>query len=168
MRRTVQWFSLVAVLAIPGAAGAGGANRVYLVPALAECPGPATCPRAFQSACTFETIVLRTSPTRFTPSGKPPFTLDVQGVRDPGGALFTGNLTLRILSGRVSVPGIGTFPDAAPLTGPVTMPVRNGAVKRFAYDAPASPNGTITNGGGVEVLDPDGKRLAVTGSQAKP
>jgi len=34
--------------------------------------------------------------------------------------------------------------------------------------SPAAPNGTITNGGGVEILDPEGKRLAVTGSQAKP
>jgi hypothetical protein len=69
------------------------------------------------------------------------------------------------------VPGIGgTFPDDSPLTrvAPVPIRLKNGGAKRFAYKSPAAPNGTITNGGGVEILDPEGKRLAVTGSQAKP
>jgi hypothetical protein len=169
MRRSVVRVFVLAVLAIPAAA-AGGSNRVYLVPALAECPGPASCPRVFESGYTFDTIILRTPPTKFTPPGKPAFVLDVRGVRDPAGALLNGNLTLRVLSGRVSVPGIGTFQDDSPLTrvAPVPIPIKNGNAKRFPYDAPESPNGTITNGGGVEVLDPDGKRLAVTGSQAKP
>ena len=170
MRSTVIGVLLLGVLALPGSARAG-ANRVYLVPALAACEGPGSCPRALESAYTYEAIILRTSPSRFTPPDKPAFVIDIRGVRDPAGALLNGNLMLRVLSGRVSIPGIGTFPDNASVTRvpPVPVPVKNGNAKRFAYEAPSeTPNGTITNGGGVEVLDPDGKRLAVTGSQAKP
>ena len=34
--------------------------------------------------------------------------------------------------------------------------------------AAADASGFITNGGSLDILDPDGKRLAVTGSQSKP
>jgi hypothetical protein len=40
---------------------------------------------------------------------------------------------------------------------------------RFSYKPSTGvPNGTIVNGGGVEVYDPDGNLLAVTGSQSRP
>ena len=54
-----------------------------------------------------------------------------------------------MLSARVSVPGIGTFPDSSPLTRVAPVPI------------------PLENGGGVEIFDPDGKRLAATGAQAK-
>lgn len=100
----------------------------------------------------------------------PALTLDIRGVRDPSHALVTGNLTLRILPSRVSLPAQGTIPDDSSLTQvpPKAIPIKNGNA-HFPYKPGASaPNGTITNGGGVEVLDPDGARLAVIGSQAKP
>jgi hypothetical protein len=161
---------LILALALPGPAVAGGYGSVYLVPALAECPGPASCSRAFESAYTFDTIILHSRASRYLDDKKPSFLIDVRGVRDPSGALVNGTVTVRILSGRVSVPGIGTFPDSSPLTrvAPFPIPLKNGGAKRFPYRSPAAPNGTITNGGGVDILDPEGKRLAVTGSQAKP
>jgi hypothetical protein len=165
-------FRLLAVLVafVPAAALAGG-SRTYLVPAVVQCPGPAACvPRQFESAYTFDAIILVSSGAKYLSPNKPSLTLEIRGVRDPSHALFTGNLTLQLLPSRVSLPGIGTFPDDSPLTAvaPATVPVKNGAA-HFPYKpSAAAPNGTITNGGGVEVLDPDGKRLAVTGSQAKP
>lgn len=171
LRVLIRPLALAAVLAIPGHAAAGGYGSVYLVPALAECPGPASCTLTFESAYTFDAIVLHSRSSRYLDDKKPSFLVDLRGVRDPSGALVNGTVTLRVLSGRVSVPGIGTFPDSSPLTrvAPVPISLKNGGVKRFAYKPSANaPNGTITNGGGVEILDPEGKRLAVTGSQAKP
>ena len=50
----------------------------------------------------------------------------------------------------------------------VISPLKNGDA-RFPYKPSTGvPNGTIVNGGGVEVYDPDGNLLAVTGSQQKP
>lgn len=162
---------LILALALPGSAAAGGYGSVYLVPALAECPGPASCPRALESAYTFDTIILHSRASRYFDDKKPSFLIDLRGVRDPSGAFVNGTVTLRLLSGRVSVPGVGTLPDSSSVTrvAPVPIPLKNGGAKRFAYKpSPSPPNGTLTNGGGVEILDPEGKRLAVTGSQAKP
>lgn len=166
MRRTLV---LLALALAPAASGAASYSRVHLVPALAACAGPATCPRQLESAFTFDTISLRTPSSKYTPADKPSFILDVRGVRDPGGALVNGTLTLKVLSGRVSLPSLGTFPDDSPLTqvAPVAVPLKNGGAS-FPYRAPATPNGLIQNGGGVEVLDPTGKRLAVTGAQSRP
>jgi hypothetical protein len=163
--------ALLAALAVPIAAMAGGYGRVYLVPAIKECPGPASCvPREFESAYTFDSIVARTPSGKYSPSGKPQLILEVRGVRDPSGALSNASLTLRVLAGRVSLPTLGTLPDGSPLARvpPVPIPLKNGSAKFPYKPSVAVPNGTITNGGGVEVLDPDGNRLAVTGSQAKP
>jgi hypothetical protein len=172
MRQAIPTLALLAALAASGPASAGRYNRIYLVPALKECPGPASCvPREFESSYTFEAIVLGTPSGKYTPSGKPLLVFDVRGVRDRSGGLVSGNLTLRIMSGRVSLPGFGTFPDDSSLTqvAPVPIPIKNGSVKKFPYKPSVDiPNGTITNGGGAEILDPEGKRLAVTGSQAKP
>jgi hypothetical protein len=153
-------------------AGAVPYNRVYLVPALQQCVGAATCvPSQRASRYTFDTIVLRSPATKYMPVGKPSLYLEVRGVRDPSGAPVTGTLRLRVISGRVSVPGVGTFPDDSPLTvvPPVAVPIKNGSTRRFAYSPPTqAPNGTLVNGGGVEVYDPEGNLLAVTGSQSKP
>jgi hypothetical protein len=170
MRRIPYRLTPLAVLVVPYIATAGGYNRVYLVPAITRCATASTCPRAFDSSFTFDSIVLRTPATKFMPVGKPSLFLDVHGVRDASHALVTGTLMVRVLSGRVSLPGLGTFPDDSPLTqqAPIRVPLKNGDA-RFPYKPSTGvPNGTIVNGGGVEVYDPDGNLLAVTGSQSKP
>jgi hypothetical protein len=161
----------LAVLLAPAAALAAGYNRVYLVPALKPCPGFATCAgRGLESTYTFDTIVLRSPPTRYSPAGKPQLFLEVKGVRDASGAPVNGNLTLKVLSGRVNVPGIGTIGDDSALTtvAPLPVPLKNGNNPKFSYKNPATPDGLLVNGGGVEVYDPEGKLLAVTGTQTKP
>jgi hypothetical protein len=166
MRRAV---AVLGVILGAASAHAGGWAKVYLAPALAECLGPATCPRAFESTYTFDEIALRTPSAKYSPPKKPSLIVEIKGVRDAAGTLVDGDVTVRVLSGRVSIPGFGTFPDGSPLTAVppavVTLTKGNG---KLVYRAPASPNGLITNGGGVEVYDPQGKRLAVTGTQSKP
>lgn len=154
-------------------AGAVPYSRVYLVPALKRCEtlASACVPREFESRYTFDTIILRSAASKYLPTGKPSLFLDIRGVRDPNGAPVNGNLTLQVRSGRVSLPTLGTLPDDFPLTQlpPVAVPLKNGANRRFGYTSdPPAPPGTIVNGGGVEVYDPEGKLLAVTGSQSKP
>lgn len=167
--RTSRLTALAGVLVLSAAAAATAANRVYLVPALAECPGPATCERAFESTYTFDAIVLTNPSGKYLVPNKPSLAVEARGVRDATGALVNGTLTVRVLSGRVSIPGIGTFPDASPATRtpPLSLVLKNGK-GRVSYKAQATPVGLVQNGGGVEVLDPDGKPLAVTGAQAKP
>ena len=148
-------------------------SRVYLVPAIKKCETVASAcvPRELESRYTFDTIVLRSAATRYLPVGKPSLYLEIRGVRDPGGTLVNGALRLQVLSGRVSLPTLGTFPDNFSLTqvAPVAVPLKNGANRRFAYSSdPGPPAGTIVNGGGIEVYDPEGKLLAVTGSQSRP
>jgi hypothetical protein len=170
MRHARRTLGLAALLA-SSAATAAEYNRIYLVPAIKECPGPSSCvPREFESAYTFDSIILMSPATKYAPSGKPALILKIRGVRDPSGIPVNGNLTLRILPVRVSLPGLGTFPDDSPLTqvAPLRIPLRNGNNARFPYYTPLVPNGLIANGGGVEILDPDGNRLAVTGSQSRP
>jgi hypothetical protein len=164
--------AVCAALALPPAAAAASYNRVYLVPAVKRCPGPATCvPRELESAYTFDSIVLRSPATRYLPVGKPSLFLEVRGVRDPAGNLVNGNLTLRLVQSRVSLPTLGTFPDDSPLTAvaPIPIPLKNGSNRKLPYKPDTQPpNGTIVNGGGLEVYDPDGKLLAVTGSRVRP
>ena len=170
MRLVFSGLALLAMLVIPAAARAGGYNRVYLVPALKPCATASTCPREFASSFTFDAIVLRSPASKYMPSGKASLILDVHGVRDASGAPLNGTLMLRVLSGRVSIPGIGTFPDNSSLTqqAPIPVTLKNGDGKLPYKPSTGVPNGTIVNGGGVEVYDPDGNLLAVTGSQSKP
>ena len=170
MRYALRSLAVVAAFLAPTHATAGGMNRVYLVPALEECIGNAPCPRALQSRYTFEAIVLRTPAARYLAKGKPPLALTVKGVRDPAGAPVNGNLRLRVLPSRVSVPGFGTFPDDFPLPEQRdSIPLKNGSNKLFSYQPEPGPGpDTLVNGGGVEIYDPEGKLLAVTGSQTKP
>ena len=164
--------ALVILGVVFGAASvhAGGWSRVYLAPALAECPGPATCPRAFESTYTFDEIVLRTPSSKYMSPKKPSIIVELKGVRDASGAAVDGTVTVQVLSGRVSIPGFGTFPDGSPLAqvAPIAVSLKGGNGKLSYKPDPQAPNGTITNGGGVEVYDPAGKLLAVTGSQSKP
>jgi hypothetical protein len=171
--RTVFTMTVAGTLLAATIAGAVPYNRVYLVPALKKCESVASAciPRQFESRYTFDAIVLRTPATRYMPAGKPSLYLEIRGVRDPDGAPVNGTLTVRVLSGRVSLPTLGTFPDDFSLTqvAPIAVPVKNGRNRRFPYQAnPQPPAGTIVNGGAVEVYDPEGKLLAVTGSQSKP
>jgi len=169
MRRLLPCLVMVAALAIPHPAAARY-SRVYLVPALKQCPTAATCAREFESSFTFDSIVLQTPATRYPPTGKPSLVLDLHGVRDAAGTPVSGTLMLKVLAGRVSIPGIGTFPDDSSLTQqpPIPIQLKDGAGKVKYEPSLKPPNGTIVNGGGVEVFDPDGKLLAVTGSQYKP
>jgi len=170
MQRLLLRLAMSATLAIPVVATAGGYNRVYLVPALKQCLDLTPCqPRELQSAYTFDTIVLRTPATRYMPAGKPSLTLEVHGVRDPSGAPVNGDLTVKVLPGRVSIPAFGTFPDDFSLVqvAPLKVPLKNGSNKSFPYKTD-TPVGIIVNGGGVEVYDPAGNLLAVTGSQSRP
>jgi hypothetical protein len=170
MRQALRTLCVLAGLVGASSAAAAGYNRVYLVQALKQCTGLASCPREFESAYTFDAIVLRTPASRYAPPSKPTLILEIRGVRDAADNPVNGTLSLRLLSGRVSVPGVGTFPDDSPLTQQplVPIPLKNGNAK-VPYKPPLLiPNGLIVNGGGVEVLDPDGKLLAVTGSQSKP
>jgi hypothetical protein len=172
MRNACRALGLLAVLLAPTTAPAAGYNRIYLVPALKPCPGFGSCPgRELASSYTFDTIVLRSPPGRYLPTGKPSLFLQIRGVRDGAGTAVNGNLTLTVLSGRVNVPGVGTIGDDSSLTtvAPVPIPLENGNNPKFSYKPnPQAPNGTLVNGGGVEVYDPEGKLLAVTGTQAKP
>jgi len=170
MRPTLPLAALIVLLVAAPRAFAGGSNRVYLVPALKQCAGPAACTREFESAYTFDSIVLLTPATKYSSSKKPSLSVDIRGLRDASQALVNGTIVVQVLSGRVSVPTFGTFPDDSTLiqVQPANVTVKNGNA-RFAYKPPTpAPNGTITNGGGVEVYDPDGHLLAVTGSQSKP
>jgi hypothetical protein len=164
--------ALVVLGIVVGAASAhaGGWSRVYLAPALAECPGPATCPRAFESTYVFDEIVLRTPATKYMSPKKPSIIVELKGVRGPTGAPLDGTVTVKVLSGRVSIPGFGTFPDGSPLAqvAPIAVTLKGGKGKLSYTPDPQAPSDTITNGGGVEVYDPTGKLMAVTGSQTKP
>ena len=160
-----------ALILIGAVTWAGGTSRTYLVPAVKQCPGPASCqPREFESAYTFDSIVLQSSASKYIQPGKPQLQLDIRGVRDASHALVNGTVTAQVVSGRVSLPNFGTFPDDSPLTqqAPIPVTLRNGRGKVSYKSATPVPNGTITNGGGVEVLDPEGHLMAVTGSQARP
>jgi len=172
MRFAFHALPLITAVLVPALAAAGGYNRTYLVPALAPCPGAGTCqPLALQSSYTFDIIVLRSPPTRYLPTGKPSLFLQIRGLRDASGNPVTGTLTLKVISGRVYVPSVGTIGDGSSLTAvaPVPVPIRGGNNAKFAYTpSPQAPAGTIVNGGGVEIYDPEGKLLAVTGSQSKP
>jgi hypothetical protein len=86
---------LILALALPGPAFAGGYGSVYLVPALAECPGPASCARTFESAYTFDAIVLHSRASKYLDDKKPSFLIDLRGVRDPSGALVNGTVRER-------------------------------------------------------------------------
>lgn len=164
--------ALVVLGVLVGAASvhAGGWSRVYLAPALAKCAGPATCPRTFESTYTFDEIVLRTPSSKYMSPKKPSIIVELKGVRDASGTPLDGTVTVKVLSGRVSIPGFGTMPDDSSLAQvpPIAVSLSKGNGKLAYKPSPQAPNGTITNGGGVEVYDPTGKLFAVTGSQSKP
>src|SRR5262249_24219741 len=153
MRPMLFRLAVCAAIVVPHAARAGGYNRVYLVPAVKRCTTAATCPREFASSFTFDAIVLRSPATKYLPAGKPSLILDVHGVRDASGAPLNGTLMLRVLSGRVSLAGLGTFPDDSSLTqqAPIPVTVEEGGGKpplEAAAGGPAGPHGHGRGGGG--------------------
>lgn len=174
MRSTLRPLELLlAVLITATSASAAGPNRVHLVPALKPCPGAGICPgRQLASSYTFDSIVLRSSSSRYLAVDKPTLLLQIRGVRDASGAPVNGSLTLKVLSGRVYTPPAGgTIGDGSSLAAqpPVPIPLRNGSNPKFAYrPSQPTPRGTLVNGGGIEVYDPEGNLLAVTGSEARP
>ena len=154
---------------LPQLASAGGLNRTYLVPSFRTCPGPQTCfPPAHDSSFTFESAVLKTPVSRFLRSRKTAFILELKGVRDAAGNLASGvQLTIVLTTGQITVPGIGTFPPGAIPDTRISFTVEHGRAK-VPYKTPDVPRGTVVEGAGVTILDPDGRRLAIIGSQAAP
>ncbi len=74
MQRLLLRLTMLAALTVPAVATAGGYNRVYLVPALKPCLGDIPCqPREFQSAYTFDSIVLRSVPLKNGSNPKFPY-----------------------------------------------------------------------------------------------
>jgi hypothetical protein len=158
---------LVLVL-LPTLAFGGGVNRNYLVPSFQNCAGPSVCPPQHDSSFTFDSAVLKTPVSRFLRSRKTAFTLELRGVRDAAGNLVSGaQFTVVLATGQVTVPGVGTFPEGALPDTRIPFTVERGKAD-VVYKSPDVPRGTVVEGGVVTVIDPDGKRLATIGSQAKP
>jgi len=154
---------------LPQLASAGGLNRTYLVPSFRTCPGPQTCfPPAHDSTFTFESAVLKTPVSRFLRSRKTAFILEVKGVRDAAGNLASGvQFTVVVATGQITVPGIGTFPSGTIPDTRITFVAERGRAK-IPYKTPDVPRGTVVEGAGITILDPEGRRLATIGSQAAP
>jgi hypothetical protein len=174
MQRRIRLACLSAV-ALPALAFAGGFNKTYLVPAFLGCAGPATCAPQRESLYRFDSAVLRNSASRFLVPGKVAFMFEIKGVRDGGGNLVTTNTADRSddfklvsIPGQITITGLGTFPaDAIP---EVVLPLdlKNGAGKLSFKTPEATPPGLVSDGGGIVVLDNQGKRLAVVGAMSKP
>lgn len=159
----------------PLAARAGGFNVNYLVPAFVVCPGPGTCGAPVrESRFTYETAALKVPRGRYLNPKKPSLIVELKGVKDENGSPVTGDsFRIRIDTGQVNLPSLGTtIPAGHALSQqePIAIPLRNGNTPKggFPYSPEATaPAGTIVEGGGITILDSDGRRLAVTGTQAK-
>jgi len=164
-----SWLAAALLVALLAAPAAAGFNRNFLVPSFQSCTGPQTCfPPRHDSSFTFGSAVLKTPVSRFLRSRKTAFILELKGVRDAAGNLASGvQFTVVLATGQVTVPGIGTFPPGA--LPDVRMPfmVERGKAM-VVYETPDVPRGTVVEGAGITILDPDGRRLAIIGSQAAP
>ena len=182
--------ALLAVFLVPAPTLAGRVGATYLIPAYESCPRgvtttttlippPPCVPATRESSFTFDSAVLKTSAPRYIAGGKVAFVLAVKGVRDAAGNLVTtdpansaddfavvsppGQITLTFLNETVA-PGV--------LSGPVVVrfDLKNGAGKvvyRIPGDQPI-PDGVISEGGSVFIVDNQGKRLATVGAQSPP
>ena len=99
------------------------------------------CPASSSRAIRSTAIVLRSAATRYLPVGKPSLY-----PRDPGRAgpvrhAGERGAELQVVSGRVSLPTLGTFPDDFSLTqvAPVAVPLKNGDERRFSYSSDGCP-----------------------------
>ena len=159
--------ALVLVL-LPKLAIGGGGNKNYLVPSFQSCAGPSVCPPEHDSSFSFDTAVLKTPASRFLRSRKTAFTLELKGVRDAAGNLVSGaQFTVVLATGQITVPGVGTFPPGAIPDTRIPFTVERGRAS-VVYKTPDLPRGTVVEGGVVTVLDPNGRRLATIGNQARP
>lgn len=169
--------SFIAVLGLLVAreATAGGLNRTYLVPAYDACPGSGNCnPPARSSQFTFDSIILYSSAQPYTGPGKVSLQVRIKGLKDGGGAPFTGTVALSVGKSRVTIltNGVGTLGETSPLVPDTSydIAVKNGAA-RFKYSTPddTPEHGLVVNSLGVPTLyDPDGHAIATTGTQSKP
>ena len=67
--------------------------------------------------------------------------------------------TVVLATGQITVPGIGTFPPGAIPDTRITFVVERGRAN-VPYKTPEVPHGTVVEGAGVTILDPEGRRLA--------
>ena len=164
-----SWLAAALLVALLAAPAAAGFNRNFLVPSFQSCTGPQTCfPPRHDSSFTFGSAVLKTPVSRFLRSRKTAFILELKGVRDAAGNLASGvQLTIVLTTGQITVPGIGTFPPGAIPDTRISFTVEHGRAK-VPYKTPDVPRGTVVEGAGVTILDPEGRRLATIGSQAAP
>ena len=161
----------VALLACAGIASAR-LNRSILVPAYKACPTSNCFPPTRASTYTFDSIYLYSSPQPYTGPGKLALMVVVKGLKDAGGNLVTGRLTMPVPPSRITVlsQSVGTFADGSPLTAqpPYVIDVKDGA-GRGRFSLPDNtPAGLVANTLGSPVLlDPEGHELATTGTQTK-
>src|SRR6185503_6849458 len=120
-------FVAVVLLGLATTASAG-LSRSVMVPDYAPCPGSGNCfPAKLASTYTFESITLFSSPKAYTAPGKLALMLAVKGLKDAGGNLVTGRLTVRVQSRVTILQGIGTIGETSPLAETVyVVDVKNG------------------------------------------
>ncbi len=149
----------------------GGGNLTHLVPASVHCPGPDACvPAQKESRFTFESVILRSGRGKYANPKKPAFIIELKGVRDASGTLVTSEaFTIRVSSGQINLGGGQpvSLPAGFPLAvvAPIPISLRDGVAKKPYSPSQQAPSGTVVEGGGIDIYDSDGKRLATTGAQ---
>ena len=172
--RLIPRLALVALLATPALAAAG-TNRNYLVPVYEPCQAVANCnPPKRTSSYTFDSVTLSSSQSRYTGPNRFAIGVTIKGLKDAAGSPVNGSVELRVEAGRVTLLDgvIGTLVDNSPLAAvsPYRVEVKNGnGSKRFTTPDSTPERGFVVNTLASPVLlDPEGKPLATTGTQAKP
>ena len=146
-------------------------GRTYLVPAYSACPGDDACPAVRESSYTFSSALVRTSPARYIKEGAVSFILELRGVRDASGATVTSSaFRVKSAGGQTTSSGLTLPPALVDQFAPAPQPIelKNGNGKLTSRLETVIPPGTVSEGGAIIVLDPDGKRLAITGAQSRP
>lgn len=163
---------------LSAAAARAGFDTSHLVPAYAPCsPGTTSCPAVLESRFAFERAVLKAANRRWLQDGKVALVVELRGVRDESGALVQGDPSdpgddfVLVLPGtQVSV--LGTTYAPGVLAGETRIPIEitNGKGRAsFRPPAGGESSGVVAEAGAPPyVLDPDGNRLAVAGTRAKP
>lgn len=161
---------VLVALALPVVAAAG-MNRNFLVPVYEPCD-TFTCPARRVSQYTFDTIVLSSSQQQYTAPNKLALALSIKGLKDPTGNLVNATVELKVSVGRITQSGV-TFMDDSPslqaFTPRYLIEVKNGKGRARFKTPDTTPAGLVVNTFSSPVLlDPEGKPLASTGTQAKP
>ena len=175
-----MYFSPLRAFALVSLASAAlaGSSINYLVPAYEPCTPPAnSCPAVLESPFTFETVVLKTPTRRFLKDEATAVSIQMTGVRDESGALVTTDPADDADDFRVIVPAtqttvLGTTYGAGLISPDIVMRVdlKNGKGKA-SYKTPKGGEGSGVVAEAIAipyVVDPDGNRLAVSGSRDKP